>query len=244
MRAYPTYLLLRAVGAFAGACAFTLNLVYQIETVGLGPLELVLVGTALEVTCFLAQVPTGILADLYSRRLSVIVGYLLIGTGVMLEGLVPAFVAILAGNVLWGVGATCVDGAEEAWAADELGEDRVGASFTRGAQVAQVSAVVGIAAAVGLAGVALNLPVVAAATCWMVAGTESRTRATVFSLNGQLDAAGQTLGGPPVGLVGERVSIRAALVCTGLLAAPAVPLLALRRTRAGDADLSVPAESR
>ena len=81
---------------------------------------------------------------------------------------------------------------------------------------------------------------------WMVAGTESRTRATVFSLNGQLDAAGQTLGGPPVGLVGERVSIRAALVCTGLLAAPAVPLLAraLRRTRAGDADLSVPAESR
>lgn len=73
--ACPVYLLIRAVAAFAMGTATTLNLVYQIETVGLGPLELILIGTVLEVTCFLAQIPTGVIADLYSRRLSVIVGY-------------------------------------------------------------------------------------------------------------------------------------------------------------------------
>ena len=68
MRAYPLYLSLRAVAAFAHACAYTLVLVYQVRAAGLGPLQLVLVGTVLELVCFAAQVPTGVIADLYSRR--------------------------------------------------------------------------------------------------------------------------------------------------------------------------------
>ncbi|MFD2079934.1 MFS transporter, DHA3 family, tetracycline resistance protein [Actinopolymorpha cephalotaxi] len=403
MRAYPVYLLIRGLGSFAGACAFTLNLVYQIQTVGLGPLELVLVGTVLEVTCFLAQVPTGVIADLYSRRLSVIAGYLLIGAGTLLEGLVPAFLAIVVGNVVWGIGSTCVDGAEEAWVSGEVGEERAPGVFTRGAQVGQVATVAGIGAGVLLAGAGLNLPIVAGAAVWLllgvvlvfvmpersfepaapaergsfaamrgqfvagarvvrgrpvlvcllaaglflglgsegwdrlqqahflqslrfpsfgtpvvwfgvfsvvgmlgsvavtevvrrrldparpgrlgtmlvvaqlgvvagvlvfaaagefwlaaaasvlvgllrsvchplvaswlVANTEQRTRATVFSMSGQVDAAGQILGGPPVGMVGERLGIRAALALTGLLVLPAVGLyaraVALGRSRGG-----------
>ncbi len=110
MQAYPVYLLIRGVAAFAMGTATTLNLVYQIQTVGLGPLELVLVGTVLEATCFVAQIPTGVIADLYSRRLSVTVGYALIGVSFLIEGLVTEFLAVLVGNVVWGVGATCVDG--------------------------------------------------------------------------------------------------------------------------------------
>lgn len=167
MSAYPVYLLIRAVAAFAMGTATTLNLVYQIETVGLGPLELVLVGTVLEATCFLAQIPTGVIADLYSRRLSVIVGYALIGVGFLVEGLVPEFVAVLVGNVIWGVGATCVDGAEEAWATDEVGPERAGQAFTRGSQVAQIATVAGIGASVALAGLRLNLPLLVGAACWL-----------------------------------------------------------------------------
>jgi DHA3 family tetracycline resistance protein-like MFS transporter len=165
-QAYAIYLLIRAVSAFAMGTATTLNLVYQIQTVGLGPLELVLVGTVLELTCFVAQIPTGVIADLYSRRLSVIVGYTLIGTGFLIEGLVPEFVAVLVGNVIWGVGATCVDGAEEAWATDETGPERVGRVFTRGSQVAQVATVAAIGASVALAGIRLNLPLVVGSGCW------------------------------------------------------------------------------
>jgi DHA3 family tetracycline resistance protein-like MFS transporter len=163
-------LLISGVTAFAGACAFTLNLVYQVQTVGLGPLELVLAGTALEVTCLVAQLPTGIIADLYSRRLSVIVGVLLTGAGTLLEGLVPAFLAILGGSVLWGIGATCLDGALEAWAADEIGEDRIGHVLTRGAQVGQAATVLGLGTAVALASVRLNLPLVAGACAWLALG--------------------------------------------------------------------------
>lgn len=170
MRAYPTYLLYRGLRAFAANTAFTLNLVYQIRTVGLGPFELVAVGTVLEVTCLLAQVPTGLIADLYSRRLSVVLGCLLSGAGVLLEGLVPAYLAVLAASVVWGVGATCIDGAEEAWVADEIGEARAGAAFTRGAQVGRVCAMLGVGASVALAGVALNLPLLVGGTLWLVLG--------------------------------------------------------------------------
>ena len=168
MRAYPSYLLLRGLGSFAGACAFTLNLVYQVRTVGLGPLQLVTVGTALEVVCLLAQLPTGVLADLYGRRLSVIVGFLLLGSGALVEGLVPTYAGVLVGTAVWGVGSTCVDGAEQAWLAGELGEDRVGPAFARGAQLSQVAAVLGIGAAVLAASVTLALPLLVGGACWLL----------------------------------------------------------------------------
>ena len=78
-------------------------MVYQVETVGLGPLELVLVGTILELTAFLFEIPTGVVADLKSRRLSIIIGYALIGAGFVLEGSIPLFWAVAVAQVLWGV---------------------------------------------------------------------------------------------------------------------------------------------
>ncbi len=170
MPAYPTYLLYRGARAFAANTAFTLNLVYQIRTVGLGPFELIMVGTVLEVTCLVAQVPTGIIADLYSRRLSVVIGCLLTGAGVLVEGLVPAYLAVLVASVVWGIGATCIDGAEEAWVADEIGEARAGAAFTRGSQVGRVAAVLGVGASVALAGVRLNLPLLVGGGLWLLLG--------------------------------------------------------------------------
>jgi DHA3 family tetracycline resistance protein-like MFS transporter len=387
--AYSCYLLIRALASFAAATAFTLNLVYHVQTVGMTPLQLVLVGTTLEVTAFLSQIPTGIVADLYSRRLSVIIGYALVGAAFVIEGMVPSFLVILATQLLWGIGITFVDGAEEAWIVDEVGEERSGQVFTRGAQVGQLATVLGIGASVALGSLELNIPVVVGGAVWLVlagllvvvmpetnfhrteergsfasmrsqfvqgtqvvrrrpvllcllgatlfiglgsegwdrlnqanflenltfpalgnpplwfgamsiagmlgsilltevirrrmkrhperigrmligfqalnivavvgfalagefwpavaaalvaglarsargplfmtwmsAQTESRTRATVFSMNGQFDAAGQILGGPPVGAIGERFGIRAALVVAGLLAAPALALYA------------------
>src|SRR5262245_51370259 len=168
MPAYAVYLLISGISSFASGAASTLNLVYQIENVGLGPLQLVLVGTVLEVTCFVAQVPTGVIADLYSRRLSVIVGYLLIGAGFLLQGFVPDFVAILAGNVIWGIGATCVDGAEEAWVSGEVGDARAGDAFTRGSQVGQAAMVLGIGAGVLVATAGLEWPVLLGGAAWLL----------------------------------------------------------------------------
>jgi MFS family permease len=143
--------------------AFTLNLVYQSQVVGLGPWQPILVGTLMEVVCFAAQVPTGIIADLYSRRLFVVVGHLLMGVGLLAWGPLPNYAGLLVVNAIWAVGAVCVDGALEAWAADEIGPDRVGTAFVRAGQTAQGGTVLGIVAAAALATVDLSLPIVVAA---------------------------------------------------------------------------------
>jgi MFS transporter, DHA3 family, tetracycline resistance protein len=170
MRPYGVFLIISGVTAFGSACAFTLNLVYQQQSAGFGPLELVLIGTALEVVYFLAQIPTGLIADLYSRRLSVIVGVLLTGAGILVQALSPTFLAILFGTALWGIGAACIDGALEAWAADELGEDRVGAALNRGAQVGQVGTILGVGAAAALGPWHLWLPVALGGAIWFGLG--------------------------------------------------------------------------
>ena len=104
MSPYRLYLIICGLGSFAATTAFTLNLVYQATVVGLSPFQLVLVGTLMEAVCFVAQVPTGVIADLYSRRLSVVTGYLLMGAGLLVWGLLPAYTAILVANVIWAVG--------------------------------------------------------------------------------------------------------------------------------------------
>lgn len=158
--AYSVYLTLSFVYGLATTTIFTVNLLYQFDIAKLNPLQLVLVGTVLETSCFLCQVPTGVLADLYSRRLSIIVGIVLIGLGFILEGSIPNFWAIAGAMLFYGVGATFVTGAQEAWLADELGEERVGRAFLRGSQISQVGNILGAFLSVALASIRLSLPVV------------------------------------------------------------------------------------
>jgi DHA3 family tetracycline resistance protein-like MFS transporter len=161
--AYRVYLILSIVSAMSFSIIFTLNMIYEAEVVGLTPLQLVLVGTTLEIICFTFEIPTGIVADLYSRRLSVIIGFFLIGIGFLIEGSLPFFWAILLAQVFWGIGATFTSGALEAWIVDEVGEARMGPVFLRGGQAAQIGAIIGIIVSVALGGIALALPVIVGA---------------------------------------------------------------------------------
>jgi DHA3 family tetracycline resistance protein-like MFS transporter len=137
----------------------TTNLVYQIEVAHLDPLRLLLVGSILELTCLVFQVPTGLFADAFSRRWAVAAGCGLVGAGFILEGLVPQFGAIAAAQVIWGIGATFSSGADDAWITDEVGEERAGRLFLRGSQYGQAAGLAGIFIGVGLAAIRLNLPI-------------------------------------------------------------------------------------
>src|SRR3982074_343011 len=128
------YLLMHVAWPLFFTIMATTNLVYQVEVAHLDPLRLLLVGTVLELTCFVFQVPTGLLADAFSRRWAVAAGCALVGAGFILEGLVPQFTAIAVAQVIWGIGATLSDGAEDAWITDEVGEERAGPLFIRGSQ--------------------------------------------------------------------------------------------------------------
>lgn len=150
-----------------GALALLLNMIfiassiYQVTIAHLDPLQLVLVGTMLEASVFLFEVPTGIVADAYSRRLSILIGIVMIGLGFIVEGMFPRFDAILAAQFLWGVGYTFTSGATQAWISDEIGEERAGRAFLRGAQLDSVGSLAGIALGAVIGSIAINLPLIA-----------------------------------------------------------------------------------
>ena len=155
------YLFMMAMQSLGLSLVFTVNLFYQVRQVGLNPLQLVLIGTTLEATAFLMEVPTGIVADVYSRRLSVILGFALLGLGFIVEGSLPVFEALLAAQVITGVGYTFLSGATSAWVVDEIGQERAAAAFLRGSQVAQLTGFAAIFISVALASVSLQLAIVA-----------------------------------------------------------------------------------
>ena len=159
--AYKLFLLMTAVQSLALTTVFTINLVYQVRQVGLNPLQLVLVGTTLELTAFLMEIPTGVVADVYSRRLSVILGFVLLGVGFLVEGSLPLFEALLVAQVIMGLGYTFLSGASSAWLVDEIGAERAGGAFLRAAQVAQVTSFLAIFVSVALASISLQIAIVA-----------------------------------------------------------------------------------
>jgi DHA3 family tetracycline resistance protein-like MFS transporter len=90
---------------------FVVTSLYEATVAGLTPVQLILVGTVLELSAFVFEVPTGIVADVYSRRVSIIIGYLLMGLGFLIEGFFPSFLPILLAQVIWGLGYTFTSGA-------------------------------------------------------------------------------------------------------------------------------------
>jgi DHA3 family tetracycline resistance protein-like MFS transporter len=137
---------------------FTIYGLYAVRTAGLSPLELTLAGALLELTVFVAEIPTGVVADAYGRRLSVLIGLCVVGTGIATLGAVPAFWCIALGSMLWGLGGTFISGAHQAWLADEIGDVQAAPVYLRATQFGQIGSLAGIPIAVVLAWRHLQLP--------------------------------------------------------------------------------------
>lgn len=159
MDAGRTYLVYSASTAVLFLLTFTIYGVFAITRLGLDPLQLVLLGSILELTYLLAEVPTGVVADLVSRRLSVIIGIVGSGAAFVLLGLSHSFWPAAISQVIWGIAAALQAGADVAWITDELGEENARPLYLKAGQVGNVGALVGIVAAVILASVDLALPI-------------------------------------------------------------------------------------
>jgi DHA3 family tetracycline resistance protein-like MFS transporter len=62
-------------------------------------------------------------------------------------------------------------------------------------------------------------------TTWVNQHAESSVRATVISMSSQIDALGQILGGPIVGVIGLALGIPISLTICAIVLATALPLL-------------------
>lgn len=166
-----------AITATAGTIGFTIAPLYRLQTVGLDPLQLVLVGSAMEATVFVAEVPTGIVADAVSRRLSVIIGHGGIGLAFLLEASWPTFTGVVTAQVLWGLAYTFTSGATTAWLTAELGEPdtrALSSLFLRLSRLGSIATLVTLPCAWLLAGWSLRTPLLVAGalelvlTVWLV----------------------------------------------------------------------------
>lgn len=87
---------------------------------GLSDAEISLLFAIWSVVGILAEVPTGALADRFSRRACLVASGVLQATGFALWTAAPGFAAFAAGFVLWGLGGVLASGAQEALLYDGL----------------------------------------------------------------------------------------------------------------------------
>lgn len=154
------------------SCAFSMIIAYEFVlhtiTVGLNPIQLVIVGVVLEMMTIVCEVPTGVVADAYSRKLSINIGTALMGLGFLIEGVWPVFATVLLAQVVWGLGFTFVSGAVTAWITDEVGEVNSRPILLRATQISQVTSLIGIVIATLLASYSIRLPIIVGASLFLL----------------------------------------------------------------------------
>lgn len=166
--AYQLYLALSFLTSLFFSMIFVVMSLYEATVAGLTGLQLVLVGTTLEVVILLCEVPTGVVADAYSRRLSIVIGYFIIGAAFIIEGLFPYFGTILLASGLWGLGYTFTSGATQAWLSDEIGEEAANRAFLKANQFDLAGAFLGMLIAIPLGNLSVGLPILAGGAAILV----------------------------------------------------------------------------
>jgi MFS transporter, DHA3 family, tetracycline resistance protein len=152
------YIGIEVAESFFVATAYTTAVVYWVTSGHLNALQLILLGTMLELSYFIVQIPTGILADVVSRRLCVIAGRFLVAAGFLMQGSSAHFAVLLTAQIPIGFGAALSFGAQEAWLADETGETELTPVFMRATQLGLVGVIAGSILSGFLARVGLNVP--------------------------------------------------------------------------------------
>ena len=168
LSAYKTYLLFSAITAMCFSLVATVMIVYHIEIVHLNPLQLILVGTTLELACFIFEIPTGTVADVYSRKLSIVIGGVLTGVGFILEGSISSFIFVLVAQIVWGLGSTFISGSLEAWIAEEEKNKDLDEIYIKGAQAGQIGAFIGIVLSTVIANFSVRLPIIVSGVLFII----------------------------------------------------------------------------
>jgi MFS family permease len=121
--------------------------VYLVVDADLSPSQLVLIGAAQGVIALVFEVPAGVLADTISRKWSLVVSHVLMGTAMIATGLVTDFGPLVATQMLWGLSWTFASGADVAWITDELDEPgRISVVLMRSGRAQLTGAAAGLVA--------------------------------------------------------------------------------------------------
>jgi MFS family permease len=118
--------------------------VYLVVDAGLSPAELVLIGSVQSAFALVFEVPAGVIADTISRKWSLVISQVLMGTAMLATGLFESFPALLATQVLWGISWTFASGSDVALITDELGSGEINLVLARAARAQLTGAATGL----------------------------------------------------------------------------------------------------
>ncbi|MCF7932570.1 MAG: MFS transporter [Acholeplasmataceae bacterium] len=125
MDARTTYIRLSVMISFAFMLTTLAEGLYWIETAKLEPYQLILLGTALEVSILLFEIPTGVFADRKGRKISVSTGLFIVTAGFFIQAVSLSFLWLMIAQVIWGFGYTFISGALDAWVSDETANEGI-----------------------------------------------------------------------------------------------------------------------
>jgi MFS family permease len=141
---------------------------------GLNLLEANLVNTVFFITLFLFEIPTGVVADVYGRKASTVISYLLLGMGTGIYFFADSFWACALAEAISAIGMTFATGAFDAWLVDELKyhgyEGKTQWIFSRGQQIGKITGLVSAMIGSWLGSVNLAIPWIASGLSLIIGG--------------------------------------------------------------------------
>ena len=146
----------------------TSAIVYRIDLANLEPYQLILLGTALEIAVIFFEIPTGLVADKYSRKLSVVIGYFIIGLGFLVELLTLKFIWIFLAQIIWGFGYTFISGALDAWVSDGTHNKDIEQTYIKANTISKIMTIFGIFGALGFGIIDIRLPMFLSAILYIL----------------------------------------------------------------------------
>lgn len=114
---FPFYLYYFILG-FTGMI-FPFMVIYFVN-LGFSFFQIFLLLAAYSISMFLFEIPTGAFADGFSRKYSVLLGFIICGLAVLFIGITSIFWILFLLFVIVGLGMTLISGSEESWVIDNL----------------------------------------------------------------------------------------------------------------------------
>ena len=112
---FPFYLYYLILGLTAMIFPF---LIIYFVNLGFSFFQISIILAAYSISMFLFEIPTGAFADGFSRKYSVILGFVFCGITSIFIGLASSFWVLVFLFVLFGFSMTLISGSEEAWVID------------------------------------------------------------------------------------------------------------------------------
>ena len=170
LKPIPAYFLIAFGDAFVFTFGENILILFQTNEAGLTAAQLLMLTAVYRIVVMVCEVPTGVVADTMGRRASVTIGFMLLGSGLLISGIRAEFSTLLLGEVVGGVGFTFLSGAHQAWIADEIGVEEANPVYVRTAQLSMWLWVAAVPLSVLLSAWQINLPILISGAALIVLG--------------------------------------------------------------------------